>query len=504
VKQSERIIDFVNEFCCVPEGKLVGQQFELRSWQIEVIERIYDNPAGTRRAIISYGRKNGKTAFAALLLLAHLCGPASVQNGQLYSAAMSRDQASLIFNLASKIIRQNVELASMLYIKEAAKEIWCPDRGTKYKALSAESSTAYGLSPAFIIHDELGQVRGPRSPLYDALETATGAQEDPLSVIISTQAPNDADLLSVLIDNAEAGHDPHTVLCLYSTPVDLNPFSQRAIKEANPALGDFLSLKEVQGMADDAKRMPALEARFRNLILNQRVNTDSPFVQPMVWKACAGPVDVEGMKRVPIYAGLDLSEVQDLTALVLIGKIGDKWHVLPTFWLPQEGLAEKAVRDRVPYDKFVLDGTLQTTPGKTVSYEYVAKYIKNLFEVFDIRKIGFDRYNMRHLTPWLEKAGFNERSIEDHFIPFGQGMQSMSPALRDLEQILVEGNLVHGGHEVLTMCVANATIVIDDAGNRKPSKKKSTGRIDGLVSLAMACGVAPLQDRIIDVETLIG
>ena len=121
-----------------------------------------------------------------------------------------------------------------------------------------------------LIHDELGQVRGPRSPLYEALETATGAQESPLSIVISTQAPTDADLLSVLIDDAQGGHDPHTVLSLHTAPAELDPFDEATIRLANPAFGTFLNAREVLAMAQDAKRMPAREAEYRNLILNQR------------------------------------------------------------------------------------------------------------------------------------------------------------------------------------------------------------------------------------------
>jgi phage terminase large subunit-like protein len=139
-----------------------------------------------------------------------------------------------------------------------------------------------------------------------------------------------------------------------------------------------------------------------------------------------------------------------------------------------------------------------------VSYEHVAHYLHELFQRLDIQKVGFDRWNMRHLRPWLLRAGFHEQQLADHFVEFGQGMASMSPALRDLEQVLLEGELAHGGHPVLTLCVANTVIVLDDAGNRKPSKRKSTGRIDGLVALAMALGVAPLQVEQIDVRSLIG
>jgi len=219
------------------------------------------------------GRKNAKTTLAACLLLAHLCGPPanSKPNSQLFSAAQSRDQAGIIFSLAAKMVRINPALARIVTIQETAKSLICTELGTRYRALSADATTAYGLSPQLVIHDELGQVRGPRSALYEALETATGAQENPLSIIISTQAPTDADLFSVLIDDALAGHDPHTVVKLYTAPADLDPFNETIIALANPALGTFLNTQEVLAMAAAAKRMPAREAEYRNLILNQRV-----------------------------------------------------------------------------------------------------------------------------------------------------------------------------------------------------------------------------------------
>jgi len=494
------IIAFVEQTCFVPEGKLVGQKLVLQDWQKDLIHLVYDNPYGTRRAIFSMGRKNAKTTLSACLLLAHLCGPParSKPNSQLFSAAQSRDQAGIIFSLAAKMVRLNPELARTVTIQETAKSLICPELGTRYRALSAEASTAYGLSPSF---NELGQVRGPRSPLYEALETATGAQENPLSIIISTQAPTDADLLSILIDDAMAGSDPRTVVKLYTAPTDLDPFNEATIRLANPAFGTFLNAREVMAMAADAQRMPAREVEFRNLILNQRIEATNAFVSPAVWKACAEPAgSLDGLM---VYGGLDLSEVADLTALVLVGWRNGKWHVHPTFWLPGEGLRERATTDHVPYDLWRERGYLQTTPGKTVSYEFVADYLRGVFRRHNISKIGFDRWNMRRLLPWLLKAGFTEPFVKDHFVEFGQGVASMSPALRDLEQLVLEGQLAHGGHPVLNMCVNNTVIVLDDAGNRKPSKKRSVGRIDGLVALTMAIGVAPLRPPVIDVEALI-
>src|SRR5262249_46803869 len=156
--------------------------------------------------------------------------------------------AAILFSLAAKVVRLSPELSAYVTIRDTAKHLVCDELGTLYKALSAEASTAYGLSPVFIVHDELGQVKGPRSELYEALETATAAQEAPLSIIISTQAPNDSDLLSVLIDDALAGHDPRVVISLYAADEKLDPFSEEAIRMANPAFGDFQNADEVLAM----------------------------------------------------------------------------------------------------------------------------------------------------------------------------------------------------------------------------------------------------------------
>jgi phage terminase large subunit-like protein len=470
---------------------MVGKRVVLREWQREAIRAIYDNPHGTRRAILSFGRKNGKTALSAFLLLLHLCGPEAQANSRMYSAAQSRDQAGLLFDLAAQCVRLSPELHPFIQIRQTAKEILYPELGTFYKALSAEATTAFGLNPRFIVHDELGQVRGPRSTLYEALETATGAQDDPLSIIISTQAPTDADLLSVLIDDALAGHDPRVVVKLYTADEDLDPFGEEAIRAANPAFGDFLNSTEVLSMAEDARRMPSREAEFRNLVLNQRVDANNPFVSASVWAACgAEALPIDGT---PVYGGLDLSSVSDLTALVLLGEVDGIWQCHPTFWLPGDGLALKARADRVPYDQWHKEGYLEAAPGKSIEYEFVAEYLRDVFQRYDVQKLAFDRWGWKHLRPWLVKAGFSDADLDSRFVEFGQGVQSMSPALRELESDLLNAKLAHGSHPVLTMCAANAVTKTDPAGNRKLDKARAAGRIDGMVALTMARGAAAAE-----------
>ena len=493
--RGDRNIAWVERHCIIPEGKFVGQPVRLAEFQKRVIKGIYDTP--TRRAIISFGRKNAKTTLSAFLLLLHLCGPEARANSQLFSAAQSRDQASILFALAAKMVRMSPDLASVVTIRDTAKQLACSDLGTLYRALSADAATAYGLSPVFTVHDELGQVKGPRSDLYEALETASAAQDQPLSIIISTQAPTDADLLSVLIDDAKQGNDPAQKCWLYTAPLDSDPFSDEAISAANPAFDIFMNKDEVRRQAEDAKRMPSREAAYRNLILNQRVEARNPFVSRAVWEGCGElPQDLIGKR---IYGGLDLSSVSDLTALVLVAEDGD---VHPTFWLPGEGLAEKSRNDRVPYDVWARDGWLQTTPGRSIEYEFVAHHLREVFDTCDVQALAFDRYNMRFLKPWLERVGFTEEELE-RFIEFGQGFVSMSPALRELESMLLNKKLRHGNHPVLSMCAANATVVQDPSENRKFVKAKASGRIDGMVALAMAVGVMPNQPDTQDLDDFI-
>lgn len=481
-KRAQRNIDWIHQHLRVPEGRLVGKPVELSPAQQQWMEMIYGTP--TRTFICSLPRKNGKTSFSAMLLLLHLVGPEAVPNGQLYSAAQSREQAAVLFSLAAKMVRMSPELSEYVGIRDTAKQIYCSEIGTLYRALSADASTAMGLSPSLVIHDELGQVKGPRFELYDALETACAAQERPLSIVISTQAPTDADLLSLLIDDAKTGADPRIKCVLYAVPTDADPFDPVVLAAAQPNW-HLMNHEEVLKTAADAKRMPSSEAGFRNLVANQRVEARNPFVTQSIWQENgAMPDELEGAT---VYGGLDLSSVSDLTALELVTDDGD---VHSTFWLPADGLEEKSRNDRVPYDLWAQQGYLETTPGRAIEYDFIAARLRDVFDSCNVVALAFDRYNMKFLKPALERAGFTEEEL-DRFIEFGQGFVSMSPALRELETRLLGNKLKHGNHPVLEMCAKNATVIQDPAGNRKFIKGKATGRIDGMVALAMAVGVMP-------------
>lgn len=485
--RGEKVIAFVHRYCRVPDGKLVGQPIQLDEFQKRFIREVYDNPRGTRRGILSIARKNGKSALIAALALAHIVGPEARQNAQIVSGAQSRDQAALVFSLAWKMVQLSPELTKLVRVVPSGKRLIGLAMNTEYRALAAEGKTAHGLSPVVVILDELGQVRGSSDPFVEALETAQGAYDDGLQLVISTQAPTDADLLSLWIDDAVRSDDPHTVCHVYAADEEADVGDPKQWSKANPALGSFRSRIELEQAADKAARMPSFENSFRNLYLNQRINMVAAFVSPSVWKAGNGePAAFEGA----VFGGLDLSATTDLTALVLTCRIDGVLHVRPYFWMPLDNVVEMVRRDKAPYDVWVRDGLLRTTPGKVIDYAFVARDVGEICAGLSVAKIGFDRWRMDRMQTALQQAG-----VELPLEPFGQGYVSMSPALDALEADLLKETIRHGGHPVLAMCAANAVATQDPAGNRKLDKAKATGRIDGMQALAMATGVEAMMQE---------
>lgn len=494
--RGEKVIAFIERYCRVPDGEHLGEPMQLADFQKKFILEIYDNPHGTHSAYLSIARKNGKTGLIAGLLLAHLVGPEAVQNSQIVSGAMSREQAAIVFDLAVKIVNLNPELQRIVRVVPSGKRLYGLLCNVEYKALAAEGKTAHGLSPILAILDEVGQIVGPRSDFVDAITTSQGAHKAPLLIAISTQAANDADLFSVWLDDAKNSNDPHIVSHVYSAEKNADVLDEEAWKAANPALGLFRSYDDLKRLANAANRMPSEENKFRNLNLNQRVSVVSPFVSRNVWESCSAKPTSEDIIS---FAGLDLSQKNDLTAFVVISKTSDgRWNVHPYFWATEVGIHDRSKRDRVPYDVWAKQGYLRTTPRASIDYEYLVKELDEIIQEYNISAIAFDRYHIDFLIKEFERINANPPLVK-----FGQGFKDMTPALSILEDELLNGTIRHGNHPILTMCAANAVVTRDEADNRKFDKHKATGRIDGMQALAMAFGVTNKEDDSTDISSFI-
>ena len=501
------MIRFVNSLPCTA-GPLAGTTLRLRPWQVRFIRAVYKtDKAGhrlVRTAVLSVARKCGKTQLAAALCLCALSGPEAEPRGECYAVACTRFQAGRVFNEMVAIITKTPWLNERINIVRFRKELEDQVNGSTFDVLSADVAPVHGLSPSFVCYDELAQV--PSRALYDALGTALGGRAQPLMLVISTQAARDEAPMSELVDYGLRLHrgeivDPGFHLTLYSAPPESDPWKLATWRKANPALGDFRSLEDVKRLALQAQRMPSAEMSFRALILNQRVDMTAQFINAAAWKLCGEPVPNNGeLKGRPCYAGLDLAASKDMSALVLaFAGEHDEFDIVPYCWLPGESLLEAQDRDRMPYRLWAHQGHLLTFPGRTTDPKAVALKVAELHGIYNIRALAYDRWRIEDVRRELDAIGCSVP-----LVPFGQGFKDFSPAVDVLERLVEEGKLRHGNHPVLAMAATNGKIEADAAGNRKLSKRRSTGRIDPLVALCMALGVAARPAPAVDIEAMIG
>lgn len=486
ITRAEKILAFIERFLVVPEGEHIGKPLKLCEFQEKFIRDIYDNPNGTDTAILSIARKNGKTGLIACIVLAHLVGPEAKMNSRIISGALSREQASEVYNLASKMVRLSPKLSDVVRIVPSSKKLIGLLMNVEYQAISAEAKTAHGKSPVLAILDEVGQISGARSDFVDAITTSQSAHKDPLLIYISTQSANDSDLFSILIDDAKINKHPKTVCHVYAADDGAEIMDEAQWYKANPALGKFRSLDDMRKQAEKASRMPSFENTFRNLNFNQRVSLHTPFVSKSVWQSCIVESIHDIRECVDVYGGIDLSARSDLTSVVFIGVTADGyWNAYPFFWAPMEGVRDRADRDRAPYDLWAKQGFLNLTAGATVDYEHIASFCQTYLKDVNVRSIAYDRWRIDVLKREFERIG-----VELPLIEFGQGTKDMSPAVDGLESKVLNKKLRILQNPVMNMCAQNAVVYKNPAGDRKLDKSKTSGRIDGMVALTMAAGIA--------------
>lgn len=500
LSRAERVIAFLEDLP-ITKGPLAGENMRLLPKQRQFVEQVYGelHPDGRRKkriAIKSEPKGNGKTGFVSGLCLCHLLGPEAEPRGEVYSAAIDREQAGIIFAEIEAIIFARPRFAAAVNIQRFHKRIEVLEGrglGSKYEALSADARRAHGLAPSLFAYDELAQARD--RTLLDNLINGLGKRKEALGIIISTQAPDDDHPLSQMIDDAESKVDPSVYLDLAAAPADADIFDEKTWFACNEALGTFLSLEEMREAAERAKRIPAFEASFRNLRLNQRVDAsdEARIVSAPIWKLGAVPVNAKSLRKKKCFGGLDLSGKDDLSALVLVfpdDEPDPSFDILPFFWTPLGALETRRPGERDLFKLWIRQKRLIGIPGPVIKFSFVAEQLASLRETYDIELVGYDRWRIKDFKEALAEIGQEDFPLRE----FGQGYQSMGPAVDHFAELALTGKLRHGGHPVLTACVANAVLTMDPAGNRKFDKDRvaarGTIRIDGAVALAMALAVA--------------
>lgn len=495
--KAEQVIAFL-QWLPVTKGRKRGKRMKLLPSQRQFILNGFEQRRGKfviSLAILSEPKGNGKTGLIAGVCLAALLGPLSEERGAVFAASIDRGKAGILYDEIVAIIRAVPEFEARVNIVDFHKKITVLEGdglGSTFEALSADARRSQGLAPTLWAYDEAGEA--PDDSLLKVLLESEGKRDHTLGIILSTQAETDDHFLSKLIDHVRAAGPPGTLLQIHEAPVEADPFDEAVIAAANPALGVFLDRDAVLRARDRARAMPAFEASYRRLRLNQRADSkpEDRLIQIGNWKPLGLPVDRAALKGRRCFGGLDLSGKHDLTALVLVFPSDDPdptYDVLPIFWTPREALDTRAAVEAKQFREWIRGGFLTEVPGKVVRYSHVAADLLRLSEEFEIVEIAYDRYRLEDL-----RLELSELDLELPLKEFGQGFISMGKAIDRFADLALNAKLRHGGHPVLNAAVSNAVTDSDPAGNLKIDKPKSNGRgpvrVDGAVALVMALETA--------------
>jgi len=484
---AERPIVVTEKLCRHHKGEWAGKPFLLEEWQRRILRIVFGwkRADGTRRFRIVYievPRKNGKSELAGAVGL-YLLVADDEPGAEVYSSATKKDQAKIVHDAAVAMVKASPELRR--FVRSFRNNLHCPRLGSKFEPLGADSSTLDGLNPHGNIVDELHahKDRG----LWDVLDTAMGARRQPLTWAITTAGTYEPESIGWQM------HD-HATKVLDGAIEDEAFFGFIAAADpeddwahpdtwakANPNIGVAIKPEYLAAQAEKAKQQPSFLNTFLRLHLDRWTQQAERWIDLEQWNAC----DIEctrkemeqretALEGATCYGGLDLSTKLDVTALVLV--FPDTWDLLCRFFVPEDNVAERVRRDRVPYDAWIRDGWLLATPGNVIDYAFIREEAKRLAARFDVREWAYDPWNATETATELQgDEGFAMVEVR-------QGYRSLSEPSKKFEELVVSKAWRHGGHPVMRWMVANVAVREDPNGNIAPEKpKRHTGlRIDGV------------------------
>lgn len=487
--KADYAVNFI-QCLCHTKGIWAGQPFELLPWQEQIIRDLFGivKKNGYRQfntAYIEIPKKNGKSELAAAVALLLTCGDFE-ERAEVYGCAADRQQASIVFEVAADMVRMCPALNRRVKINASTKRLIYLPTNSFYQVLSADAYSKHGFNVHGVVFDELHTQ--PNRKLFDVMTKGSGdARMQPLFFLITTAG---TDTHSICYETHQKALDimagrkkDQTFYPVIYGAEESDDWSDPATwKKANPSLGYTIAMDKVKDAYNSARQNPAEENAFRQLRLNQWVKQAVRWMQMDKWNLCSTEFDMEALEGRVCYGGLDLSSTTDISAFVLVfppRDENDRYWVLPFFWIPEDNMDLRVLRDHVPYDLWQRQGYLEATEGNVIYYGYIETAIQRLGERYNIREIAFDRWGATQMVQHLEEMGFS-------VIPFGQGFRDMSPPTKELMRLVLAEELAHNGNPVLTWMMDNVYVRRDPAGNIKMDKERSTEKIDGAVAMVMA------------------
>ena len=526
---ADRAIGYFEDVLKLNGGDYEGKPFLLAPWQAFIVGSLYgwfmdDGQRRFRVVYIETGKGSGKSPLVAGIGLYGLTAD-SEQRAEIYAAATKKDQAQILFRDAVAMVNQSPDLASRLVQSGRDEKVWnlfYANTNSFFKTISADEGSS-GPRPHVGLIDEVHEHK--TATVIDMMVAGTKSRRRAMVIMITNSGSD---------KNTPCGryHDYGADVCTGKAQDDRffgficsldkgdDPIKdERCWPKVNPSLRYRLPGQRegipgyayLRAQVQSARGMPSLQAKVLRLNFCVWTQAESPWIDWEIWTAAEEKFPLKLLRNRRAVGGLDLSSTTDLTAFVLLffPTIEDPcWRLMAYFWIPDHDLDAREKKDRVPYREWIEKRWLETTPGRAVSKLFVLRRLKAICEYFaGVEKIAYDRWRIADLLQLMADNNITLPPMEG----FGQGYQSMGPAVDEFERRLLGApelgsdesgeeqipeqdadieRLMHDGNPVLTWNAANAVVTHDPANNRKVDKAKAIGRIDGIVASVMACGIS--------------
>jgi phage terminase large subunit-like protein len=501
---AERVFRFFEDILKLNGGKFEGLPFKLHPSQCFKLGSLFgwkrlDGTRRFRRGYIEEGKGNGKSPLAAGIGLYGLIADNEAR-AEIYAAAAKRDQAMIMFRDARAMVQLSPLLEKRCLVSggDHQPNIAFHERGSFFRPLSSDKAQS-GTRPSIGLCDEVHE--HPSRDTIDMLERGFKGRVNPLLLMITNSG---FDKTTVCWEEHE-----HAVNVAHGIIDDDTTFSYVcALDEgdeplenpacwlkANPLLGVTITEDYLAIVAKQARQMPGKRNGILRLHFCVWTDAESAWMARVAWEAVEQELCLDDYKGRECYLGIDLSYTRDLTALAIaFPSDGGTYDAFVEFWTPGDTVRERTDSERVPYDVWVNGGFIHATAGKVIKAEHVAARLGEIMSMFDVRTLAYDRYRQKELEDDLADLGIDVPMVE-HPQGFRRVSTSelwMPSSVEKLENAIIEENIRVATNPVMRWNVAS-TVVRDDpagTGNRVFDKRKATGRIDGVVALAMALGVS--------------
>lgn len=498
------VIDYIEKFFVHIKGPLAGKPILLDPWQKFWTAVLYGwrRADGRRRFTRAYeevARKNGKSTWKGPQG-AYLFMMDGEQGAEVYAVASTREQAMTVFKPAfenfKRWVKRSPGVARSFRVFEGLNQERIESGASVFKPIASNADAQDGFNPSAVLYDELHAQKSREQ--WDVLESGFGAREQPLLSAITTAGfildgicTEIRDYLIGILEGRRKDDDFFGYI--YTLDEGDDVFDESNWIKANPALGKSKSIDYLRGMARKAKAVPSALANFKTKDLNIWCNDAEGWLDIDVWDKGKAKFDPAMLLGRTCYGGLDLASTRDLTAFSLVfpPEDGGEWHVLVWIWCPVAKLEEQA-GDAAPYKRWHAEGWINTTEGDVTDYAPVREAVLQAMRDYDIKEIGFDRWNAQQLC--------NELMDKDcPLVEVPQNTGGMHPGTRKLEELIYAKRLRHNGNPVLRWAAGNVALLFDSNDNFRPDKKKSkrNGRIDPIVATVMALSraVVHVEDK---------